>query len=312
MLIGVFANAQNHTLKLYTDGKLSIQSASDSFSAQGLLQNEITQFRSAGYLAASVDSNYTKEDTTTAFIGKGAEYSHVKIRKHNLAEGYLSKGSTHLSLESFDKFQKTILESYEQSGYPFAKIELVNLFITKDSLSTELKFFPYIQFVYDTIVHIGNSKLSKAYIAKYLGIEEGKPYNEQDAKDIDKKLRNLPLVKVKGGSQIVFYQGKVQVILNVDDIVTDRVDGVVGLAPNSSNSEDNSLLITGEVNIELNNLFKSGKQLEIHWRNYLQNSQKLDLGFTYPYLFNTKLGINGEFNLNKYDSIFVNLKSKIS
>ena len=50
----------------------------------------------------------------------------------------------------------------------------------------------------------------------------------------------------------------------------------------------------------------------MHWRNYLQNSQKLDVNFTYPYLFNTKLGINGEFSLNKFDTVFVNLKSKLS
>ena len=312
MLIGVFANAQNHILKLYTDGTITQLESFDSLSAQAILQDKITEYRTVGYFAASIDSNSSKNDTTTAFLNKGTKYASIQIRKHNLAEGYLGETNTNLSLEAFDKLQKSILGSYEQSGYPFAKIVLNKPYIKDDTLSSELKFYPYIKFVYDTLVYIGDSKISKAYLSKYLGVEKGKPYNEIDATEIDKKLRNLPLVKLKGSSQIVFYQGKVQIILNVDDIVTDRVDGVVGLAPNSSNSEDNSLLITGEVNIELNNLFKSGKQLEMHWRNYLKNSQKLDLGFTYPYLFNTKLGINGEFNLNKYDSLFVNLKSKIS
>jgi hemolysin activation/secretion protein len=312
MLIGVFANAQNHTLNLYTNGILTELNTSDSLSAQDLLQDKITEYRSEGYFAASVDSNSSINDTTIAYLTKGKQYSSIQIRKHNLSEGYLGETNTTLSLKAFDRLQKTILGTYEKSGYPFAKIVLIKPFVKGDTLSSELKFYPYVKFVYDTIVHIGNSKISKAYISKYLGTEEGKLYNEIDIKDIDKKLRNLPLVKLKGSSQIVFYQGKVQIILNVDDIVTDRVDGVVGLAPNSSNSDDNSLLITGEVNIELNNLFKSGKQLEMHWRNYLKNSQKLDLGFTYPYLFNTKLGINGEFNLNKYDSIFVNIKSKLS
>ena len=143
-------------------------------------------------------------------------------------------------------------------------------------------------------------------------IQRGTPYRELVVRSIDKKLRNLPLVKVTASSRVVFYQGLARIIISIDDRITDRLDGVVGLAPNSTNSESNTLLITGEVNIELNNLFRSAKQLELHWRNYLQRSQLLDVGFTYPYLFNTKLGINGEFNLNKFDTVFVNLKSKLS
>ena len=157
-----------------------------------------------------------------------------------------------------------------------------------------------------------NAKVSKKYLSKYLQIEEGKTYSEASIKAIDKNLRNLPIVKTNASAQVVFFRGLVRVILYIDDSVTDRVDGIVGLAPNSTNRSTNDLLITGEVNVELNNLFKSGKQLGVHWRNYLENSQKLDLGVTFPYLFNTKLGINGEFNLNKFDTSFVTLKSKLS
>lgn len=111
---------------------------------------------------------------------------------------------------------------------------------------------------------------------------------------------------------MVFYRELAKVVLFIDDVVTDRIDGVIGLAPNSTNSDENTLLLTGELNIELNNLFKSAKQMELHWRNYLQRSQMLDVGVTLPYLANTKLGINGEFELNKFDTLFVNLKSKLS
>ena len=100
--------------------------------------------------------------------------------------------------------------------------------------------------------------------------------------------------------------------MNIDDRVTDRVDGVVGLAPNSANAENNDLVLTGEVNVELKNLFKSGKELSLQWKNFLQRSQKLDVGVTYPYIFNTKLGVNGELNLNKFDTLFLSLKSKLS
>jgi hypothetical protein len=101
------------------------------------------------------------------------------------------------------------------------------------------------------------------------------------------------------------------VALDLDDRVTDRFDGVIGFAPNSENSEDNSLLLTGELNIELNNLFRSAKQMKLHWRNYLKRSQLLDVELTWPYLFNTKIGINGALNINKFDTLYVTLNSKL-
>lgn len=307
-----WAKGQSYTLALAIDGNTTFSKITDSLSAEAILLTEVTQYRKKGYLGATVDSYTVREDTFYATLEKGKTYNFITIQNHNLTAGYLASGSNTLSLFSFLTLQKMILSSYEESGYPFAKIVLTKTQIQGDTLVSNLQFDPYIKFVYDTIVHLGNCQISSKYLSKYLDIQEDRPYSETNAKQLDKKLRNLPLVQLKSASRIYFYRGKVRVVLTVDDVITDRVDGIIGMAPNSANSEDNSLLITGELNLELNNLFKSGKQLELHWRNYLQNSQKLDLGVTYPYLFNTKLGINGEFNLNKFDTIFVNIKSKIS
>gem|GEM_PF-449910 len=312
ILMAFWAKGQSYTLALAIDGNTTFSKITDSLSAEAILLTEVTQYRKKGYLGATVDSYTVREDTFYATLEKGKTYNFITIQNHNLTAGYLASGSNTLSLFSFLTLQKMILSSYEESGYPFAKIVLTKTQIQGDTLVSNLQFDPYIKFVYDTIVHLGNCQISSKYLSKYLDIQEDRPYSETNAKQLDKKLRNLPLVQLKSASRIYFYRGKVRVVLTVDDVITDRVDGIIGMAPNSANSEDNSLLITGELNLELNNLFKSGKQLELHWRNYLQNSQKLDLGVTYPYLFNTKLGINGEFNLNKFDTIFVNIKSKIS
>lgn len=310
--LAFMAKGQGYTLAISTDNKTKYSKVTDSLSAEATLLKQLAQYREKGYLAASVDSYTATPDTIFATLSRGEMYNYITLTSHNLATGYLASGSHTISLQEFTKLQKTILNTYEETGYPFTRITLKNTAIKGDTLQCVLDLDPYMKFVYDTIVHLGNSQISSKYLSKYLDIQEGRPYNEINAKELDKKLRNLPLVRIKSPSKVYFYRGKVRVVLTIDDVVTDRIDGIIGMAPNSANSEDNSLLITGELNLELNNLFKSGKQLELHWRNYLQNSQKLDLGFTYPYLVNTKLGINGEFNLNKFDTIFVNLKSKIS
>lgn len=313
LVVSIFARAQDYTLVTVIDGDTTYATANDSFEVNLTLKVQLNKLREKGYLAASVDSTIYTNDTIWSYIYEGNTYKILHIVEHNLSNIYLPENQdVNLGLASFQRLQKQLIATHENSGYPFAQLLLQENHTTGDTLHTSLLFDKYVKFEYDTLVYISSSSISKKYLAKYLDVEAGNLYSEIAAKSLDKKLRNLPLVKLKGPSRIVFYQGKVRILLNIEDVVTDRLDGVVGLAPNSTNSSENQLLVTGEINIELNNLFKSGKQLELHWRNYLQNSQKLDVGFTYPYLFNTKLGVSTEFNLNKFDTVFVNLMSKLS
>ena len=313
MLMVFSANAQTKPFCIQSETDTFCLTASDSFDAASQAQKLVLAKRESGYLAASLDSVVLQNDTFFAAVYWGKAFNYIKLTSHNFGKGYVPEAQNAvLTKVSFLKIQAQILSDYENIGYPFASISLDSMQIENDTLSASALFFSYNQILYDSIQIVGKSNLSKKYIEQYLGIQRGMPYRELVVQSIDKKLRNLPLVKVNASSRVIFYQGLARVIISIDDRITDRLDGVIGLAPNSTNSESNSLLITGEVNIELNNLFRSAKQLELHWRNYLQRSQLLDVGFTYPYLFNTKLGINAELNLNKFDTVFVNLKTKIS
>lgn len=300
------------TLSLVKNGDTTFQNVIDSTAARLELKHKINELKSQGFYAASLTLK-TEADTIYGVLTTGKRYSTIFVRKHNLAPEYLSTDKEILlSTNEFQQFQKSLLSNYENNGFPFAQLHLTNTEIANDTLKCDLSFFPYTEILYDTLVYYGKSQLSKKYLARYLDLETGKPYNEISIKAIDSKLRDLPLVRLTRPSQIIFYRRKARVVLYIDDVITDRIDGIVGLAPNSSNSDENNLLLTGELNLELNNLLKNGKQLAIHWRNYLRRSQKLDLNLVYPYLFNTKLGVNGEFNLNKFDTLFLNTTSKLA
>ncbi|MBR9861510.1 hypothetical protein GYB22_12365 [bacterium] len=306
------AFAQTQIVCLSSEDGVECSEYIDSFQTELLLKNWRMQQRAEGFLASGVDSSFTKGDSLIYYLSKGTKFNYINITSNNFtlgSEEYFPQKK--LSYKQFNSNSKRLLDFMENNGYPFASIRLDSGQINKDTIQFSVFFDPGVQILYDTLSVLGNSKLSKNYLYNFLDIKPGELYNELNVKAIDKKIRNLPLVKVNAPAKIYFFQGLARVQLNIDERVTDRFDGVVGVAPNSANSEDNSLLVTGELNVELNNLFGSAKQLELHWRNYLQRSQLLDVGFTYPYLLNTKLGIHGEFNLNKFDTIFVNLNSKI-
>ncbi len=312
-ILPFFCKAQMVTLSIKSESNTSYTQLPDSSSVFRKLQQEINNYRTKGFIAASIDSTKYANDTIIAYLNHGVPFAHMEINTHNLPDEYIGSAKRQtLNLVTFSKLQKKVMQDYENKGFPFVSISLTEPKIKEDTLVANIILDPYIQFVYDTIVVIGNSSLSKKYLCKYLDIEEGALYNEGNIKNIDTKLENLPLVKVKSETQILFFRGRVRIILNIDDSSIDQFDGIIGLAPNSNNVEENTLLITGELNVKLNNLFKSGKQLQIQWKNYLKNSQKLNLSSTIPYLFNSKFGINGEFKLNKFDTLFLNLNSQLS
>lgn len=312
-ILPFFCKAQMITLSFKSENNTSYIQLSDSASVLLKLQEEINNYRYQGFIAASIDSTKYINDSVIVYLDPGIAYTHIEINSHNLPDKYIgpNKNQT-LDLVAFSKLQEKVMQDHENTGFPFVSIHLTEPKIKEDTLVANMVVDPYIQFVYDTILVRGNSSLSKKYLSKYLEIEEGTLYNEKSIRDIDAKLENLPLVKVKSKTQVLFFRGRVRIILDIDDSTIDQFDGIIGLAPNSSNADENSLLITGELNVDLNNLFKSGKQLEIQWKNYLKNSQKLNLSSTIPYLFNTRFGINGEFKLNKFDTLFLNLNSQLS
>jgi hypothetical protein len=305
--------AQKVMLSLYYQNTVSHMAVLDSAEAKNKVHDFIEKQREDGYLGVQIDTLIFHNDSIRCFVDLNKKYTHIQINKHNLTEEYAEDESgLCMNLAAFSKLQSQILYNYENNGYPFVSISLTQPQIRTDTLLCDLIVEPYIQFKYDTLRIIGNASVSKKYISNYLGIIPGKIYREQDVMNIDNRLQNLPIVQLKSASQAIFNRGIVQLILHLDDAVIDRFDGIVGIAPNSTNQDKNDLLVTGEINIGLNNLFQSGQQLELQWKNYLKNSQKLDISVGLPYLLNTKIGINGEMKLNKFDTLFVNIASKLA
>lgn len=315
ILILVFAvfkvHAQNKVICITLDGAKTCSIYADSIQAEKTKQDWILQHRKLGYLSCSIDSSKWIGDSLIHFAYKGNELKELRIKSHTIPQEFLDSNTKIYDYSQWAKKSEQILSYYENQGFPFAFLEFRKASIVGNSIQCEIFFNKGIEIKYDSIEYAGNCSLSKKYLSQYLNIREGDVYRELSIKRIDKLLRNLPLVKVNGRTRIYFYQGLARAVLYIEDRTTDRFDGVVGLAPNSANSTSNKLLVTGELNLELNNLFRSARQMELHWKNYLQRSQMLETSLSWPYLFNSRIGINGAFNLNKYDTLFVNIKSKL-
>jgi outer membrane protein assembly factor BamA len=80
------------------------------------------------------------------------------------------------------------------------------------------------------------------------------------------------------------------------------IDGLVGLQPNEQ--ENNRLLVTGQLNLQLRNLLGSGKSFLLQWQQIRRASPRLDITYEHPAFLRTPLTVRANFQLLKEDTTF--------
>jgi hypothetical protein len=96
------------------------------------------------------------------------------------------------------------------------------------------------------------------------------------------------------------------VVLYLDDKKASTFNGILGFLPNSDPTQTKPL-ITGEIHLRLYNALNRGELIDLNWRKLQVATQYLDVKLAYPYLFSTQFGLDGNLNLYKRDTTFLNL-----
>ena len=291
---------------------------SDSQSISNTINEIILKLNGQGFLAANVSSETREADTTYITISVGAPYRWIALRKGDVIQeaitgsGFREKdfeGKT-FSPDKYAMAANAILNYLERNGYPFATLKLDSLSFDSNTIeaSWNLELNGYT--IFDTIELIGDANIKKWYLQKYLNIKNGNPYNEQSVKRFDNRLSQLPFITVSRNSSLYFYGNKAKPILFVQNRNANNIDGIIGFAPNTQ-LNDGSLLVTGEANLKLQNLFASGKSVDLNFRSFMGNSQELKFKFVFPYLFKSNVGIDYDLNLLKQDTTFLDVRNTI-
>jgi len=71
------------------------------------------------------------------------------------------------------------------------------------------------------------------------------------------------------------------------------------------------MAFTGQIQLKLLNGLKKAELIDLNWRSIQPGTQNLLLNSVFPYLFRSKFGLDGKFNLYKRDSSFLEIKSSL-
>ena len=200
-----------------------------------------------------------------------------------------------------------IIRILEQNGYPFAE---VRLYTGMKSGTENKKEQIYLQVIannyitWDSVVIKGNVNISPHFLAPYLKIKRGKPYDERLVMQATKALEALDYVILLQTPRPTFTKESAALYLYLDKRQSNTFDGYIGF---TSNENGRGLQLYGQLNLKLANIFGRGESFAVSWNRLQQNYQTLSLEMNYPCLFQTPFGLYGQFSLLKNDTNYYKL-----
>ena len=206
-----------------------------------------------------------------------------------------------------------LLTGFENSGYPFAKIQITSVDVYQDSVSKENFADLYLNIISGEVNKIdrveiqGNTSTKDYVIIRELRIESGGPYMQNKIEEFPKRLNRLRFFEPVSIPQFYINSKKEGVLLiEIKEKNTNNFDGIIGYIP--PGKDESSGYITGLVNISLRNLFGTGRAASIRWNKYNRDSQELDLRYLEPWLFSFPLNVNLGLYQRIQDTTYVQRK----
>ena len=204
-----------------------------------------------------------------------------------------------------------LVSRMENDGYPFAVVSLSPL-SEPDSAGVvaTLSVEPGPLVRYDSVIVKGTLAMRPRFVRAFLNWRPKRKYVERNAARIAQKMNGLPYATVTHEPGVEFVGDKACLYLFADKQKVNRFDGYLGLVPVSERT--GHVMLTGEVNLMLQNVFKIGETLELRWQAPERRSQYLLANADFPYWFGTPFGLSGHFVLDKKDTSYLNMNYRIA
>lgn len=316
LIISGQKEALNFIDKHYELGKTKFET---KFELENQLRSVLKEMWNTGYLEASFDSlNYKDSMHAKVDFHKGKQYQWATLQKGNVNESWLSQIGFRRDIyegkafkpKQFSELMDALLKLAEKKGYPFARLRLDNATFQQQQIKGELHLQKGQQYVYGDLELLGDVDVSERYLRNYLSLNEGDVYNEKAIEAIESQLNALNFLQSVDPPEVTFKEGgDADIKLFLDSRNANRIDGILGLMPNSG--EGNQFLITGRLDLGLKNPFGKAIGFDLYWEKNQPRTQELNVDFNYPFLFDLPLGVDFNLDLLKFDTLFLNIGTEI-
>ncbi len=245
----------------------------------------------------------TKIDSIRVYFENKLLYNHLLLKITRLCTPTYFEIHTSQIEDTLNQ----IISFFENRGASFSEISLSNLEQQNSKLTATLQLNISEERKINKVVIKGYNEFPKAYLKHHLNLKQNAPFSKNTLNEVNDLLYTIPFVTQLKKPAVLFTNDSTTLFLYLKKRSISKFDGIIGFS-NEENSKN--LLFTGYIDLHLNNLFNKGESFDINWKNNGNDSQSLNLKFSTPYVFNTKISTIGEFSIFKQDSSYVNNKSE--
>lgn len=271
-----------------------------------LLQNELIQ---RGYFLHAI-----LRDTSSKIVRveKGTRFERIEIRDTQAAEIGVFKNKKSTSFYTplaLSVFLQDKIMLYANRGYPFVKVSLDSVEILKTAIKAKLRIDKG-PFCTLKKVHIrGDSSISERTIQGIIDYSIDEIYSELKIGDVDRRIKQTSYITAIKPAEIMYTDQGFELFLYLKSAKVSYLRGALGLQPNPTSQK---MSLTGEVNLKLENALKKGELFKLNWRSIKPQTQRMNINFNYPYLFQSPFGIESQLLLYKRDSTFLDLNTELN
>ncbi|MEM8583612.1 MAG: BamA/TamA family outer membrane protein [Bacteroidota bacterium] len=292
---------------------------SDTAALYDHLQDWLDERRTDARWEASIDTLYPIDTTNwRAELYNGPVYEWERLGIDSLPKSWLQRSGYRkrnfrnraLDHQVWLQLRDSLVAQAARSGYPFASVGLGNiLWASPGRLSADISLETGPLITIGELRFPESARVKERFLERYLGLQEGALYDQRRIRRLPDLLRQLPYLQLKGSPSISFQSEQAIVELPIDRKPASRFDFVIGVLPNAT--PEGGLLITGEVNAELQNGLGTGERIAVRFEQLQPRTQELDVQLEFPYPLDLPFELNLGTEIFRRDTQFINLGWRI-
>jgi len=273
----------------------------------------INTLKEKGYYTLFIDNIHQQKNKTTYFLKLGIKISNTYIKVHSkdseifqALDFNVENSFIILKDKSLKLFLKSISNYLLENGQLFSKVNLTNFRVDKQSLFAELQINASKKRTVNKTIIKGYTDFPSSYINHYLSLNNNKILNSDKIEEVSKKINQLSFATEIKKPEILFSKDSTILYLYIKKKASNNFDGLINFS-----NENKKLNFKGYLDLNLVNIFNSGEEIKINWRNNSNNKQDVTLIAKIPYIFNSKISTTFSFNLYRNDSTYTNTNARI-
>lgn len=298
-------NSQTELGELLNPQTIHTDSTSVYEEAKSLL-NKLQRY---GFLASEITVSKKNDSLYIAHIDTNTRIEKITlVFKKDERPDYIKENELTLPFEALQNTLDELQNYYEAQGAGFTEIQLKNLTTDTNTLHAHVYIKASQKRTINKVVTKGYKDFPKKFIRHHLKLKPTTPFNQKTLQNTSNSLKTLDFISETKKPEVLFTKDSTLLYIYIKKKRANRFDGLVGF---TTKEDSDKLQFNGYIDITLKNIFNKGTTFSLYWNNNGNQQENLKIGAAVPYIANSPISPEVNFEIYKQDSSFINIDFKL-